>query len=351
MTGRVLLITPKFYGIEKKIKYTLEESGYEVFWIENKTLLLDYHGTESKLKPLRRIYFALFSPQVKYLRKELKKTGDKKFDILFVINAHIVCRFLLKKLKGINPQLFSIIYFWDSFSKFNWTREIKLFDKVYTFDPVDSVKFKIDYKPNFYIRPFLKINHNQKYDLFFVGKFSQERLCVLDRIADQTENEGLNFFIKLWPAYKIYLHNRYVYKILSQLYLKGTWKEKYLLNFEAVEGILIREYLVTESMDYDEVQSNLLRSNVILDLPFKKQTGYTHRIIEALANGKKVLTTNSNIRKEIFYNPEQIHILDDQSPEFDSKWIKEIFEFPINSSFLNLELSNWLKSIFNVRTA
>jgi hypothetical protein len=324
MTGRVLLITPKFYGIEKKIKSALEESGYEVFWIENKVLALDYHGSESKFRFLRKIYFTLFAPHVRYLSKELKKTENKKFDILFVINAHIVCPFLLKKLKGINPQLFSIIYFWDSFSKFNWTREIKLFDKVFTFDPADSIEFKIEYKPNFYIRPFLKINYNQNYDLFFVGKFSQERFYVIDRIADKAKNKRLNFFIKLWPAYKNYLHNRYVYRILNRFYFKGTWQEKYLLNFEAIEGILKREYLVTESMDYDEVQSDLLRSNVILDLPFKKQTGYTHRLIEALANGKKVLTTNSNIRKEIFYNPEQIHILDDEDPEVDLNWIKNI---------------------------
>jgi hypothetical protein len=346
MSGRVLLITPKFYGIEKKIKSSLEDSGYEVIWIENKILLLDYHGTESKFKSLRRIYFWLCSPQVRYVRKELKKYGNNKFDILFVINAHIVCSFLFKKLKDNNPQLLSILYLWDSCSKFNWTREVKLFDRVYTFDLSDSVKFKIEYKPNFYINPFLKIDNSHKYDLFFVGKFSPERLYILDRITNKTD---LNFFIRLWPAYKIYCHNRYVYRILSRLYYKGTWKEKYLLNFEAVEGILKREYLVTESINYDEVQSDMIRSNVILDLPFKKQTGYTHRLIEAIANGKKVLTTNSNIRKEIFYNPEQIHILDDEDPEVDLNWIKNISEFTVDSSFHNLELSNWLKSIINVR--
>lgn len=49
----ILLITSKFYRIEKKIKSSLEESGYEVIWIENNALLLDYLGTESKLT---RIY-------------------------------------------------------------------------------------------------------------------------------------------------------------------------------------------------------------------------------------------------------------------------------------------------------
>jgi cellobiose-specific phosphotransferase system component IIB len=351
MTGRVLLITPQFYGIENKIQAVLEESGYEVTWIENKTPVLDYHGTESKLKPLRRIYSALFSPQVRYLRKEFKKTGNKKFDILFVINADVVCHYLLKKLKDSNPRLISIIYFWDSFKKFNWTREFKLFDKVVTFDPEDALKHEIDYLPNFYIRHDLKINHDQKYDLFFVGKFSSERVALLDKIDCISETAGINSFIRLWPAFRMYPHNSYVYRILRRLGVKGKWTNNYILNFEAIEGILKRKYLVNDCIEYDKVQSIMHCSNVVLDLPFKNQTGYTHRLIEAMANGKKVLTTNSNVRKETFFNPDQIHILDDLSPEFDSNWIEEVSEFSIDSSFLNLELSNWLKSILNVGIA
>lgn len=345
------MITPRFYGIENKIQTALEESGYEVIWIENKTLALDYHGSESKLKILRKIYFALVSPQVRYLHKELKKIENKKVDIFFAINANVVCRYLLKKLKDNNPQLISIIYFWDSFSKFNWTRELKLFDKVVTFDQEDAAKYKIDYLPNFYLRTDLKINHDQKYDLFFVGKFSSERLALLDRINRISEKDDINFFIKLWPAYRFYLHNRYVYMVLKSIGIKSKWINNYKLNFEAIEGIMKRNYLVNQSIDYEMVQSEMHCSNVILDLPFKNQTGYTHRLIEAVANGKKVLTTNSKIRKEDFYNAEQIHILDEKSPEIDVSWIKEVSEFPVDSSLRNLELSNWLKSIFNVRVA
>ena len=56
MALRILLITPQFYGIEKTIKSVLEASGYEVVWLENKILPLDYHGTKSKLTLLRKIY-------------------------------------------------------------------------------------------------------------------------------------------------------------------------------------------------------------------------------------------------------------------------------------------------------
>jgi hypothetical protein len=351
MAGRILLITPRFYGIENKIRAALEGSGYEVFWIENKTLTLDYHGSESKLRTLRKIYFKLFSPHVRYLRKALKKSENKKFDILFVINADVVCPYLLRTLKNKNPKLISIIYFWDSFSKFNWIRELKLFDKVVTFDPEDAAKHKIDYLPNFYTRHQFNINNDQNYDLFFVGKFSCERLALLDQIVNISDTVGLNSFIRLWPASRMFLHNRYVYLFLSSLDLKGKWIKKYILNFEAFEGIMKRKYLVNESIGYEEVQRLMHCSNVVLDLPFNSQAGYTHRFIEALANGKKVLTTNCKVRNETFYNPDQIHIFDDKRPEIDSNWIKKIKEFTVDNSVLNLELSSWLKSILNVRIA
>lgn len=351
MAGRVLMITPKFYGIENKIQAVLKESGYEVFWIENKTLALDYHGSESKLKLLRKIYFRLFSPQARYLRKEFKKTENKNFDILFVINAGVVCNYLLRTLKKKNPRLISIIYFWDSFSKFNWTRELKLFDKAVTFDPEDAASHKLEYLPNFYIRPDFKLNQERRYDLVFVGKFSCERLALLDHILNISDTNGLKSFIRLWPAYKMYLHNRYLYRVLRRFGRKSEWIKDYKLNFEAVEGILERKYLVNETISYEEAQRLMHCSNVVLDLPLRRQTGYTHRFIEALASGKKVLTTNGNVRKETFYNPEQIHVFDDKGPEIDSGWIKAIKEFPVDNSFLNLELSHWLKSIFNVRIA
>ena len=108
---------------------------------------------------------------------------------------------------------------------------------------------------------------------------------------------------------------------------------------------------MANSLSYEEMQKKLLYSSVILDLPFQEQTGYTHRLIEALAYGKKVITTNSNITKENFFNQEQIHIIDIQNPEIDFSWVKRKSIFTIDDYFSDLELSTWLKSIINVGIA
>ena len=258
MPRRVLLITPVFYGIEQKIRVALEESGYQVVWIENKTLPLDYHGTASKFKILRKFYFLLFSPAKRYLKEQLKNISDPHFDILFSINAHAICPYLFKYLKKQNPHLYSILYLWDSFSKFSWKRELRYFNRVLTFYPADSLRYNLEYKPNFYLAQDDQLSDCDKIDLFFVGKFSRNRLLLLDKIVDLLKSKGIKYFIKLLPAYKICCHNQFVYRILKTLPFNSEWVLKYLLNYEAVEGLLDRDFLIHDAIGPVDLQHKLL---------------------------------------------------------------------------------------------
>jgi hypothetical protein len=344
---RLLLITPQFYGTEYIIKSVLEESEYEVTWIENKSLAFDYHGAKAKFRFLRRIYFLLFKPDIKYLKKELKKIEDLRFDILFSINAHIICPYLFEKLKLNNPSIRSILFLWDSTQKYDWTKEMSLFEKVYTFDLTDSQRYKIEYKPNFYVSREISTVGTDETDLFFAGKFTPDRLFIIDRLLGQSKVSGFKTSIKLWPAYKVLFHCHLIYLLLKKSSRQNTWIRNYTLNYEAIEGILDEEYLINESIPYSEVQMIAMNSNVILDIPFEGQSGYTHRVIEAMSRGQKVLTTNTGIRKEAFYNPEQVHIIDRNDPIFEADWIREKVEFSINECFRDMELKVWLKQIIN----
>jgi hypothetical protein len=345
MSARVLLITPQFYGIEKEIISVLQDSDYEVVWIENKTLLFDYHGTKSQLKLIRRFYYLLFSPATRFLKSEFKNIPNAKFDLIFALNAHVINHWLLKKLKKVNPDIISILYLWDCSGMYDWHNVIDWFDKVFTFDPVDSVKYEIKYKPNFYLKK--DIDSDIKNDLFFIGKYNIERKSLIDKIIEQPDLKEMSFLVKLFPAYKIFPHNYFIYRNLKRINQKSLWIRKYIENFETIEGINKNLYISHEYINFDEFNKQLMASNVILDIPFETQTGYTHRVIQALANGKKVLTTNTAILKEDFYNPSQIHILDREFPEIEIEWLKEKSIFPVDKYFQNLELSVWLNSILN----
>jgi hypothetical protein len=349
MPGRVLLITPEFHGIEIKLKVLLEGSGYTVHWINNKNLSLDFKGKESKFKFLRKIYFFLFFPKKRNVKRELANLDNLRFDILFSINCNIVCPYLFKRLKKNNPELFSILFLWDSFSMYSWEKEIELFDKVFTFDRSDSEKHAIEYLPNFYSVAANRNNLESTFDLSFVGKFSPERLSLLDQLIKQISDREIRFFFFLWPGYKKFLHNHLVYTFLKKLGIRTLWIKNYILHFEANELLLPGDFIRQQEISFEESQRILLSSNVILDLSYSGQTGYSHSLIAALANGKKVITTNQNITRETYFNPDQIWILDTENPIVNVKWIREKCEFIIDPFIADLELSEWLNHIINAR--
>jgi hypothetical protein len=345
--SKILLISPEFYGFENEIQAGLRSLGYDVFWINNKEMPFDYHSTGSKLKILRKIYFFLYFPQIRYLRHELYKLNNPRFDILFSINCHVTCPYLFSVLKRKNPKIRSILFLWDSLSMYSWEKEIKYFNEVYTFNQVDSEKMKIRYKPNFFIEN-TNSSNDQDYDLFFAGKFSYYRLLILDRLMEKFEKTGIKSCIKLWPAYRMFFHNVIIFQILKKLNSSNLWMRNYVYNYEAVTGILDRSFIIMNKLSYEEIQSYASGSNVILDLPFKSQTGYSHRLINALANGKKILTTNECIMSEIFYNPEQIKVIKSIDSDISLDWIFKKSNFDVPHYIRDLELTQWLKSVLNV---
>ena len=351
MLMRLLFVAPLFYGVEKRIITELEKSGYEVVWIENKSLPFDYHGTKAKFKIIRRLYFSIFAPQIRYIKRELEKIGNIRFDILFSINGHVICPYLIKSLKNKNPDMYSVLYLWDSFSMYTWKKECRLFDTVYTFDRQDSEKYGFNYHPNFYLIESIKIKPEIQHDLFFVGKFTPDRLRLLDKIKSQLSNDTINIFFRIWPAFKNTFHYLWFYSLIKKVLIRTPWINDYILNYEVNEGLVSCDYFINKSLNFEDVQKELLFSNVILDISFSGQTGYSHRIVEALAHGKKIITTNLGIAKEKFYNPEQIKIINPVDPVVDQRWIKEIKSFQFDPYFRILELSMWLKSIVNDKAA
>jgi hypothetical protein len=108
---------------------------------------------------------------------------------------------------------------------------------------------------------------------------------------NQIKNSGIHYFVRLWPSYRIFPHSSFMYCLIKNAGLSNNWTRNYLLNYEAIEGELNRDYIVLERIDFDKTQLQFKYSNVVLDLPYKAQTGFTHSFINAMATGKKVITT------------------------------------------------------------
>lgn len=345
--NRILLLAPRFYGLELKIRSNLEDSGYEVVYIENCDLPLEYRSKSSAFKWFRKIYFLFFSPRRKYLKRCFNSIPDLNFNILFSINCHINCRYLFRRLKNVNPGMKSVLFLWDTLSRYSWHQEIKRFDKVYTFDRKDSEKYRLQYKPNFFLKytgDHLKVIKN---DLFFAGKFSADRLILLETVIAEAERKGLSHDIILHPSYRKVMHSKLIYKALKYTSSFSRRAGDYALTYEVNESVLSRPFIKHEKAAYDEIINRMMESNVVLDISPEGQSGYTHRLIQGLVNGRKVLTTNIQVLGESFYNADQIRILDREKVRLDSDWIKEKRRFNSPAELEDLEISDWLKSIFD----
>jgi hypothetical protein len=165
--------------------------------------------------------------------------------------------------------------------------------------------------------------------------------------VNRVTGTGANLYFKLIPSYKNLIHNKLLWKFFKMTRIKGGWIENYLSSYEAIEGILHRDYIDHEKIEFIELQKELTVSSVILDIPFAGQSGYSHSVIGALGNGKKLITTNYIIQSETFYNSDQIKIISSDNPAIDLNWTKEKADFFPNSYFDQLDLRTWIKTLIS----
>jgi len=81
------------------------------------------------------------------------------------------------------------------------------------------------------------------------------------------------------------------------------------------------ELAASKYIPYLEYVRRMQGTNCLLEVCQSKKTNYTLRPWEAIAYGKKILTSNKEFLKEDFYNPNYIQIYEDPS-DIDWEWVK-----------------------------
>ena len=70
------------------------------------------------------------------------------------------------------------------------------------------------------------------------------------------------------------------------------------------------------------------------------------RTFETLGAGKKLITTNSQIKKYSFYNDQNIFILDRENILMSRDFLKSPFKKIDDDLVFEMSISGWIKSIF-----
>ncbi len=333
----ILLIAPSYHGYQDFLKSTLEELGASVVLVENKAFKYD------PLNKGTQWFEALFCKKSKYIRKQLIPVCNRKFDACLFINLFSFHPSIIASLKNANPSIKCILYIWDNIRGYTWQPFFKYFDDVFTFDPVEAEAFTIKYLPNFY--PDIKTDDTGeiKFDLHFVGSLQAHRLTILERILTiyRDRKKNMFFYLHVPAVYNKFRNNSVIYTFARLFPRKfNGYKRQYQIQ----KGDLQHELIHRNPMKLNLTIKSMAQSHCVIDLPYPSQTGSTHRVVQALALGKKVLTTNRSAIQESFYHPDWIRVIAEPIADIDWNWIYSKHNHQPDMKALRMD--NWLLKVF-----
>lgn len=182
-----------------------------------------------------------------------------------IVHADQRTRTVPRYIHKIKPEMRVIYWYWNPVNK-NTLPELAKDRKIecWSFDEDDCEKYKMKKNIQYYYEQSKNTSETIEYDVYFVGH-------------DKGRKE----------------------------------KIKEIENQLAIKNISGKFDLIRESdtpIPYSEVQRRIRKARAIVEVTQAGQVGCTLRALEALFFRKKLITTNPNIEKEDFYNPNNIYI-------------------------------------------
>lgn len=321
---KILYISVKTFNYELEIANKLRELGAKVDYFDERP------SNSILTKGIIRLKRSFFQKKIDtYYRNILKKIELKKYDFFFLVKGEAIPSFFLEKLKLLQKDCFFIYYTWDSFENNpNALSILHFFDKKLTFDPLDAKKFKLEFRPLFYIDKYKTIKKikKPKYKMLFLGTAHSDRYRISNDVVNWCKKHHFSTFTYY------YMQSKLVYFL----------KSKFDSSFKDFDY----EKLNFKSLRIDEIIKYYEDSSIILDINHPNQRGLTMRTFEALGAGKKIITTNKEIKKYSFYNSNNIFVIDRENIELVKVFFESNFN-PINKDILiAMSIKGWIKSVF-----
>ncbi|QQT27810.1 hypothetical protein [Sphingobacterium spiritivorum] len=241
---------------------------------------------------------------------------------LFVIRGYKMPEYFLKKVRKKYPNIICLMYQWDSSQNNHYTRLLKYFDRVFTFDYGDFQNITgLEFLQLFYTEEIKQIQNSRKdliFDFFCFNSFTISRYNAMLKFQSYCKQNGLKakmFCYIPWTTY------------VKMKIFKGVNLNKSFLSFRPMPR---KEYLY-----------NLEISDIIVDLSHSTQTGLSMRVIEAYGAGKRILTTNKSVFMNPIYNSDWVNLFDVDDIEISSFGSKK--SMPSD----DLYIDNWINHIFH----
>lgn len=316
-TMRICLISFDSTFFDHNIAIELNKRNFEVHHIDASKFKFKYDSVFDKIR-------SAFSKKVlkknkkqlaleKHILTEIKKLEHQ--DIILFIRPDKISRTLHLEIKKHTNKYLTYLY--DSCRRFPIDHLINgIFDEIFSFDLIDVKKYNFTFISNYIYMEKKEIKIKNKNILIVIS--IDERFEFLNKLANYLSNHNIPFkFIAVGKRKPKNINKNIIYS---------------------------KKILLPEALHKD-----LETSKIFLDLIRKDHNGLSFRIFEALANQKKIITTNTSIKEYDFYNPNNILVLDENSEiNISSTFLNTPYE-PISEAIYNkYTIENWVDKIFKL---
>ncbi len=301
---KVLMFSP--YGATKHYGDAIKEE------LERRGALVRGYDERPSQNSFVKIVIRLLKKRIpqlfdRYISKVIDENKNEMFDYILICRGEAFTPLTIQHLKNSFPSAKLILYFWDILRCADVRFNIPFADRAMSFDSQDVEENEgLDYRPTFFINQYLNVPpiEDAKYDVSFIGSMRPNRYRIIRMIEDFFNRNNITFFKYLYvPSFLVYL------KDLITCFPYISLKE---VRFTPLQ--------IGGSID---VMGN---SKAVFDINNPFQKSLSTRAFEAMAAKRKYITTNPEVKKYEFYNPNNIAVLDINSPHIEKEFFNKPFE-------------------------
>ena len=322
---KILMFAPKFFDYDNAIKKALEKEGASVHLYDERP---NPNSFEKIL--IRKLRGLVRSKIHDYYNRIIIQEKEFNPDYIIFINPEAVDSVLLKKMRNQWLKARLILYMWDSTKNKKIKKTFNQFDFLYSFDPDDCRKYKLNFRPLFFV-PELENTaelekRDYKYDLSFIGTVHSDRAKIILEISEYCDANNISYF------WYLYIPGRLMY--LMRMLTDNSLRK---INKKYIHLIPMKKSQFAEISE---------KTRCVIDINHPKQTGLTMRTIEMIGERRKILTTNKHIKAYDFYVPSNQIVISRDEIKFNKEDLKKNYIDISSGLYEKYSLKGWIKDIF-----
>lgn len=285
-----LLVAPSFFGYEIVMAEAMRTAGPAV-------ALLDERPSNTVLgRGLARVRPEVMRTRIKrHYTAAAEQLEGVRLDTLVIVKGEVMPRSFVARLLDRQPHLRVVYYAYDTLRPDdNYFSFADLVDNAFSFDPSDVLRRpELRYRPLFFAPEFSDgpAHADRRFDATMIGTVNPERY----ERSMLVKATGASMSMHLYTPSRTYLRAR---SLVDRQYAR-----------------IDRSLVTSQKLSRADVAAAFRSSRVVVDVQKRGQDGLTMRTLEALAAGAHLLTWNSMVTREPFFDPRRIQVVQEDTPE------------------------------------